>query len=700
MESLRRSRAFGAALALGVTLAAATAAAQDRSRYDGDPWDDDIGQTVARVAYISGQVSYSRGDDPDDWQPAALNFPMTLGDRIYTERNGRVELQLGGGAIYLAPGTDFAALNLTYDVKQFSLWQGSASFRIRRIDSGETVEVDTPNAAITLDREGDYRVDVDRQGNTIVRVTRGYAYVAAGGGEVPLGSGRLMIIDGIDFPEYDVRRLGRRDSWDSWVELRARRRPNFDGYRYVSEDIAGIADLDDYGRWTDLPGYGRCWSPSRVGPGWQPYRDGRWVWQDPWGWTWVSTEPWGWAPYHYGRWVNTRTGWYWIPEGRSTRRVRYAPALVAFVGGPGFSVSVSMGGGGHVGWFPLAPRDPFVPWWGSRRSGNDDRYGGRNVNYGNRAYVTVVDQSSFVSGRAISASVVRDPRTLRNFAEAEVVRGPIPVLPSSASIRVSVERGSAPRPPSASANRAVVTRLAPPPAPIAFEVKTNVIKENRGAPLAPADTERLRTDKRGLTPTRSVTVEEGRVTLTPKAATGADMPPPVPVTREVPRGQTRREGQPMTREPAPFKEQNVPAREREERSAPPPPNDDNRRKQQADQQQRQQEEAARRQQELDARRGRQNEQDRGDGNRPKEDVRGVEPRGERRGEQKQQPRSPEPDPPAQVEPRQEEPRKGEPNEVVIPERSKDPKSQKAIDKEKADQKKRDEKNRKDDRRNP
>ncbi len=477
--------------------------------------------------------------------------------------------------------------------------------------------------------------------------------------------------------------------------LRSGRRPNSDGYRYVSEDIAGISDLDDYGRWTDLPGYGRSWSPSRVAAGWQPYRDGRWVWQDPWGWNWVSTEPWGWAPYHYGRWVNTRTGWYWVPEGRSTRRVRYAPALVAFVGGPGFSVSVSMGGGGHVGWFPLAPRDPFVPWWGSRRrSGNDDRYRG-NVTYGNRAHVTVVDQTSFVSGRAITANVVRDARTLRNFVEAEVVRGPIPVLPSSASIRVSVTKGSAPRPPSDSANRVVVTRLAPPPAPIAFEVKTSVIKENRGAPLAPADTERLRTDKRGLTPTRSVTVERGRVTLTPKSATGADVPPPVPVTHDVPQGQTRREGQPMTREPAPVKEQNVPIREREERSAPPPPNDDNRRKQQADQQQ-QQDEAARRQQELDARRRQQNEQDRGDGNRPKQDVRGVEPRGEPRVEPrvepKQPPRGPEP---ARVEPRQDEPRKSDPNDVVVPERSKDPKSQKASDKEKADQKKRDEKSRKD-----
>src|SRR5512143_882319 len=134
------------------------------------PGSDDIRQTVVRVAYFSGQVSYSRGDDPDGWQPASLNYPMTLGDRLYTARGARLELQTESGAIYLAPETDLAVLNLTYDVTQFSLGMGSASFRIRHVGSGESFEVDTPNAAVTFERSGDYRIDVDRDGNTRVIV--------------------------------------------------------------------------------------------------------------------------------------------------------------------------------------------------------------------------------------------------------------------------------------------------------------------------------------------------------------------------------------------------------------------------------------------------------------------------------------------------------------------------------------------------
>jgi hypothetical protein len=520
---------------------------------------------VARVAYFSGGVSYSRGDDPDNWQPASLNFPMTLGDRLYTARSSRLELQTEGCVIYLAPETDLAALNLTYDVKQFSLGIGTASFRIRRLDSGESFEVDTPNSAVTFDRPGEYRIDVDRDGNTRVIVKRGHAYVAAAGGEVPLQAGQLMAIDGIDSPVYDVMSLPRRDSWDQWVESRSRRFRDTGSRRYVNPDISGVDDLDQYGRWSEVSGYGTCWSPANVSAGWQPYRAGRWAWQDPWGWSWVSNEPWGWAPYHYGRWVTSQSRWYWVPVGPDVRTVRYAPALVAFVGGPGFSLSVSVGGGGpgggYVGWFPLAPRDPFVPWWGSGARATSVT----NVTYVNQTYVTVVNQNTFVSGAPVGTNLIRDARTVREISAAPVVRGPIQVVPLASSIRVSTERaGSAPRPPAAALTRAVVTRLAPPPAPAPFHEKANLIRENRGAPVAPAQAARLPVESRAIQPTRSAVVEGGHVTLAPRKAGGVG-PAPVPVTRAVPPGQARREAQPPdVREVPPGQAKSTPVPERQQ----------------------------------------------------------------------------------------------------------------------------------------
>jgi hypothetical protein len=311
----------------------------------------------------------------------------------------------------MAPGSDLTALNLTHDVKQFSLTGGTASFRIRSLQGEEVFEVDTPNSAVTFETAGDYRVDVDADGNSRVLVRRGQCTVAAEGGQIPLSSGNAISIQGCDNPYYDVVEVPPPDAWDRWVGFRGSRSSRIHSAVYVNSDIVGTEDLDRYGRWSDIPNYGQCWSPSTVSADWAPYRDGQWIWQDPWGWTWVGAEPWGWAPYHYGRWVTYSSRWYWVPAGQRSA-VTYSPALVAFVGGgPGWSASVVIGGGaGYVGWFPLAPSDPFVPWWGPQRAA-DVNVNVTNVTYVNKTYVTVVNQNTFVSGTRIAGFYVRDPRS-------------------------------------------------------------------------------------------------------------------------------------------------------------------------------------------------------------------------------------------------------------------------------------------------
>ena len=322
-----------------------------------------------------------------------MNVPMTLGDRIYTGRRSRVELRVhGGDSIWVGSRTDLAALNLTEDTKQFALKSGVASFRVPRLDENDVWEVDTPNSAITFESAGDYRLQVDADGNTRVNVERGNLTVSAGGGQIGMNAGEEMVIDGIDSPRYDFVSRSAPDAWDRWVDGRYGRVQHSASYHYVSNDIVGVEDLDTYGSWSQVPQYGMVWSPSRVEVGWTPYQQGHWVWQDPWGWTWISSEPWGWAPYHYGRWVNYSSRWCWVPVAPAVRRVAYAPALVAFVGsGPGFSASVTIGGGGgYVGWFPLAPHEAFVPWWSRQPAVNVNV---TNVTYVNKTYVTVVNQN-------------------------------------------------------------------------------------------------------------------------------------------------------------------------------------------------------------------------------------------------------------------------------------------------------------------
>ena len=514
--TIQRAATRIAILLLGILSAGAA-----RGQYRDEPYSDDIRQTVARVSYLSGPVSYARGDEPDDWQSADVNVPLTIGDRLYTGRGGRAELQIQGAVVRLSADTDLAALNLTDDTKQLSLTSGTAAFQVRRLADDEVFEVDTPNAAVTFERPGDYRVDVDRDGNTRVRVRRGgQGTVAAGGGQVPLSSGEEMAIDGIDDPRYDVFALSAADAFDRWVASRRSRSSRSPSFQYVSDDVVGAADLDEYGRWEDIPEYGHVWSPASVEAGWTPYRVGHWVWQDPWGWTWVSGEPWGWAPYHYGRWVNASSRWYWVPEARSVRAVRYSPALVGFVGGgPGFSASIGSGGGGFVGWFPLAPRDPYVPWWGSRGSRRADARDGRDVRYVNRNHVTVVNQNAFVSGGLVTRNAVTDRNVLQPGRERarrpgsaalrpdqRLASGRRADRPSSAPAASRRDREPAGRRPHRAASRAArlhdQDRHDPPESGRAGRLPAEAarIVEQRKAPAAAA--------------IRPVVTEPGRMTLT------------------------------------------------------------------------------------------------------------------------------------------------------------------------------------------
>jgi hypothetical protein len=490
--------------------------------------EQDFQQTVARVSSVTGDASFQRGDDPDHWQPVGINVPMTIGDRVYSTAAGRVELEAPGLRAFVAPETELTILNLTEDVQQYSMAQGTATFRVSHLDDEDAFEIDTPNAAIALEATGLYRVYVDAEGNTRVSVRRGEARVSAGGGEVTLRTGEAMHIDGVDEPEYDVFALPLADSWDRWVDSRERRRRSIVSYDFASEDILGASDLDSYGRWEETPEYGHVWFPANVAADWTPYRAGHWMWQDPWGWTWVSSEPWGWAPYHYGRWAVRASRWCWVPVAHNVRHVAYAPALVGFVGGgPGWSASIS--GGGFIGWFPLGPRDPLAPWWGNRAR---TVVNVANVTYVNRTHVTVVDRGAFVNSRPVQAALVRDSSVLRQVAGQPVLRGPLPVLPTAESIRGPSAGRVAARPLQQIVERPVAARLAPPPAPPVFSEKLNAIRANRGAPMNPSAAAKLVTQSpqgaRAAVPIRPVARESGHVELAPRRdAIGA--PPPDPI---------------------------------------------------------------------------------------------------------------------------------------------------------------------------
>ncbi len=335
-----------------VGLLSASVFAQEN--YASTPAGGDPPDRVARLSYMSGTVSFQPSGE-DQWNQAVPNYPLTDGDRIYTDHDGRAELETGNLAIRLSSSTDLTTTNLSDQLVQVGLAQGTLRVRAYDILSGNSVEIDTPNAALTLLRPGSYRVETYPDNNTtLVTVTSGDLEISSNGLSQTVHSGQSVKLSGTDQMAIDWVSAPGQDDFDRWCGDRDGRFLSSNSRQYTGQYMPGYDDLDQYGQWQSAPDYGEVWYPAGVPAGWVPYRYGRWVWEDPWGWTWVEDEPWGFAPFHYGRWALVGSRWGWIPGPVVvTARPIYAPALVAFVGAPG----------PNVVWFPLGPRDPFFPWY-------------------------------------------------------------------------------------------------------------------------------------------------------------------------------------------------------------------------------------------------------------------------------------------------------------------------------------------------
>src|SRR6202521_2377525 len=165
--------------------------------------DDDPPGRVARLNYMQGSVSFQPAGETD-WVQANPNRPLTVGDNLWTDRNSRGELHIGSSSIRISSETGITFLNLNDRTVQIQLAQGAMSVHVRRLEGGDAFEVDTPNLAFTLQRPGEYRVDVDPNGNaTTVTVREGEGDATGGGSEYHMDSGDRATFSGTDTLTYD-----------------------------------------------------------------------------------------------------------------------------------------------------------------------------------------------------------------------------------------------------------------------------------------------------------------------------------------------------------------------------------------------------------------------------------------------------------------------------------------------------------------
>ncbi|WP_280155280.1 DUF6600 domain-containing protein [Piscinibacter sp. XHJ-5] len=393
-------------------------------------WADPPGR-VGRVGELTGQV-WLYTPDAGEWVSAERNRPLTTGDRLSTDASAHADVHIGSTTIRLDSGTELEVLGIDDDTLSLQLHSGSVATRLRDAESAREFEMRTAEGRFVTHRPGRYRFDRNDQ-TSHVTVWSGEALYEGPGSALTVNAGQHaeFWMEGAA-AQYSITEPAR-DSFAAWNNERDRRDERSASTRYVSPEMTGVEDLDRYGRWEQAPEYGTVWVPRNVPAGWAPYGAGHWVWISPWGWTWVDDMPWGFAPFHYGRWAYSNQRWCWVP-GSYVRRPVYAPALVGWVGGPHLSVSVSIGNRGPgVGWFPLAPREVYVPYY---------RVSPRYVQQVNVTHVTQITNVTTIINNPQNAVRDIDYRN-RRFPHAvtvvpqEVMVNRKPVAPAAAQWRTT-----------------------------------------------------------------------------------------------------------------------------------------------------------------------------------------------------------------------------------------------------------------------
>ena len=478
------------------------AAAQDQ-QYDDPP------SRVARLGYMEGSVSFDPAGQ-QDWVEATPNRPMTTGDKLWADKDSRAELQLGSASIRLSANTGMSFLNLDDRTVQIQLTSGVLNVRVRRLNRDDVFEIDTPNQAFSVYQPGSYRLEASEDGTyTVISVREGQGESTGNGQTFTLHRGQKGTFSGTETLNAEVDNIGDPDQFDNWAYQREHRYEGSRSARYLSRDVVGYEDLDDNGDWRDDSNYGHVWFPSHVEVGWAPYHNGHWAWVAPWGWTWVDDAPWGYAPFHYGRWVSVSGHWGWVAGPVDVAPV-YAPALVVFVGG-------GIGVGVDVGWFPLGPREVYVPTYNVSReyvnrvnvsnttvntttvtnvynttivnnnnTTNITNTNITNVNYVNRnvqGAVTAVPQHAFVSAQPVARAAVK--MDARQMASAPVMTR-VALAPSRDSV-LGARANTANHvtaPPAAVANRQVIAKNTPPPPPVPFAKQQQMMAAHPGVPPA------------------------------------------------------------------------------------------------------------------------------------------------------------------------------------------------------------------------
>ena len=280
-----------------VVACAATTQAQERQPYT-------VSARAGGINFVSGDVTFRRKAN-QQWRGGTSNDDLESGDIVRTGADGQVEVLLSPGSyLRAAENTEFELTDNSLDSLRLGLVRGSALVEVSGAGEARVaIRVDTPQARVTMDRKGLYRINVLPDGRVDVLVRKGEAMVGSDaakptkvkdGKKVVFSDGNAVIakFDKDDNDAFDLwskqrtetlvavnRRLSKETVANSLTSFRGSRWGQYAGYN----SFAGLWIYDPFYRCrTFLPFYSGWSSPyghsySRgFGFSWDAHRHNAW----------------------------------------------------------------------------------------------------------------------------------------------------------------------------------------------------------------------------------------------------------------------------------------------------------------------------------------------------------------------------------------------------------------------------------------
>ncbi len=324
---------------------------------------------VAHISHVEGQLLRY---DPDEegWVVTVKDAPFGIDEVLLSGEDARAEFIMPNNTwMRIDADTQIQLIALQEDVTGIHVASGVARFYNKGSDVA--IKVTTPFGYVTAPGEtgfdlclGDNSVEVSAFKGTVDFVhtmddTR--FEVIEGSSSVVANDRRVTSGEGYIDPAWERWNRDRDNLWRKRAKLKG------ESAKYIPPALHHEAYvLEKYGRWARVyygGGYYYFWRPVYVGLGWAPFTVGRWtIWYGD--HCWIPTEPFGYITHHYGNWIFVGGSWYWAPPVPRVR-VHLGPPLLdmEFAWYPGRVAWIHSGA--HIGWVPLAPREPYYchyPW--------------------------------------------------------------------------------------------------------------------------------------------------------------------------------------------------------------------------------------------------------------------------------------------------------------------------------------------------